>query len=327
MAEHPSGNPVATYDLAAAERLPSNILFGTSSWNYPGWQGSIYREPYKNDKEFKAKSLGEYARFPWFRTVGIDSFFYAPPRRSTLEQYAALVPENFRWASKVWEEITIPRYAKHARYGKRAGLENLNFLNAELFCERVLKPHEPQEIRKHAGPFIFEFQRMGVEWTREPQRFAERLGAFLLHLPRDFLYAVEIRNAELLCAEYFRALNSAGATHCFNHWTYMPPLVEQMKAAADGGGLTSEFFAARILTPIGMTYEQAVEQFSPYSAIQSPIPSMRQDIVRLARRALERKVPAFILVNNRCEGHAPGTIDAIGRMIVEQLDTSKMTGG
>jgi hypothetical protein len=37
--------------------------------------------------------------------------------------------------------------------------------------------------------------------------------------------------------------------------------------------------------------------------------------VRLAKRALERKVKVYILVNNRAEGNAPQTIDAIGRMI------------
>ena len=42
---------------------------------------------------------------------------------------------------------------------------------------------------------------------------------------------------------------------------------------------------------------------------------MRRDVVRLARRAMERNVPAFVLVNNRAEGNAPLTINAIGRMV------------
>ena len=44
---------------------------------------------------------------------------------------------------------------------------------------------------------------------------------------------------------------------------------------------------------------------------------MRADAVRLAKRAIERSVPAFIIVNNRSEGHAPGTIQAIATALTE----------
>ena len=29
------------FDFDAAAALPENILFGTSSWNYPGWQNGL----------------------------------------------------------------------------------------------------------------------------------------------------------------------------------------------------------------------------------------------------------------------------------------------
>jgi len=41
---------------------------------------------------------------------------------------------------KVWEEITIPTFAKHARYGVRAGQPNQLFLDVKLFEELVLTP-------------------------------------------------------------------------------------------------------------------------------------------------------------------------------------------
>ncbi len=308
------------FDFDAARQLPENIRFGTSSWNYPGWKGSIYHAEYKNDKEFRANSLREYASFPWFRSVGVDAFFYSPPSRQTLEKYSAQVPENFQWASKVWEEITIPKYAKHARYGSRAGQKNENFLNADLFCERVLRPHEPEEIKKHIGPFIFEFQMLGVEYTREPENFYQPLERFLGQLPKDFRYSVEMRNRDLLTPRYFSLLNNPGATHCFNHWTYMPPLRDQMLRASDAGGLTAPFFIARILTPVGMKYEDAVEFYSPYTEVKQPLLEMRADVVRLAKRAVERKIPVFVLVNNRAEGNAPQTIDAVGSMVVDALN-------
>ena len=97
----------------------------------------------------------------------------------------------------------------------------------------------------------------------------------------------------------------------------MPPLSAQMQTAAEHGGLTAPFYVARILTPLRLSYEQAVKQFEPYDSLKEPLPEMRRDVVRLAKRATARKVNAFILVNNRSEGNAPETVDAIGRMIVE----------
>ena len=42
---------------------------------------------------------------------------------------------------KVWEEITIPSYAKQPRYGPRAGQANARFLDAKLFNDLVLTPY------------------------------------------------------------------------------------------------------------------------------------------------------------------------------------------
>ena len=305
------------FNLDAAASLPPNIRFGTSSWTYPGWQGLIYHREYRNEKELKASCLEEYSSFPWFRTVGIDSTFYGPPRVSTLQRYAEQVPDDFLWVSKVWEEITIPVYARHKRYGDKAGKTNPNFLNSALFIEKVLAPYSEQGLRQKTGPFVFQFQRLGSDYTKPPERFFDKLSAFLEKLPAEFQYAVEVRSPELLTVEYFGLLNNFGATHCFNHWTQMPPLREQMLLAAQAGGLSAPFYVSRILTPHGISYQQAVKRFSPYSKIVEPIPGMRKDLVTLAKRALQREVNAFIIVNNRCEGNAPQTIDAVGQMIVE----------
>lgn len=307
------------FDFQAAERLPENILFGTSSWNYQGWRGMVYHGDYRNDADLRKRALAEYARFPWFRTVGIDAAFYQPLAPEVLRHYAAMVPPDFRWASKVWEEISIPRYAHHPRYGSKAGSENPNFLNRELFVERVLRPYEESGQAQHAGPFIFEFQNMPLSAAGEREKFLARLDAFLDRLPSEFRYAVEIRNRDLLIPQYFRVLNAHGTAHCFNHWSFMPPLVEQMKCAAEAGGLSADFSIARILTPLGMKYEDAVKSYAPYSEIKNPLPGMRQDVVRLVKRAVDRKIPVYVLVNNRAEGSAPLTINALGKTVVEIL--------
>lgn len=306
------------FDIEAAARLPKLIRFGTSTWTYPGWKGLVYFRDYKNERDFKGRCLEEYALNPWFRTVGIDNTFYTPPSLKQLETYSKALPATFRWVSKVWERITIPQYPKHARYGKNAGQQNPDFLNAELFTREVLERFGPTEIAQRTGPFVFQFPTLSESTLRE-RDFVNSLKAFLLKLPRQFQYAVEIRNPRLLQNQYFEALNDAGATHCFNHWHIMPPLHVQMKAAAAAGGLQAPFFVARILTPLGVSYTEAVKLFEPYDAVKRPNPEMRKDVGRLVKRALDRGSEAYIIVNNRSEGSAPITIDALGRMITSEI--------
>ncbi|MGH7527508.1 MAG: DUF72 domain-containing protein, partial [Gemmatimonadales bacterium] len=69
--------------LALAARIPEGVRFGSSSWNYPGWRGLVYRRDY-GTKGAATRMLEEYAAFPLFRTVGIDSSFYAPPTEEVL---------------------------------------------------------------------------------------------------------------------------------------------------------------------------------------------------------------------------------------------------
>lgn len=301
------------------KRLPPEIRFGTSTWTYEGWKGTIYHREYKSDKAFRQQSLAEYATYPWFRTVGIDSTFYQPARAETLRGYAEQVPGDFQWVSKVWERLTVPRFPAHARYGEHAGKDNPDFLNADLFCTAVLGLYRDAELAAHAGPFVFQFPHINRTILPAPDFFA-RLGAFLGALPREFRFAIEVRNREYLVPDYFATLNGGGATHCFNHWQLMPRLKEQMVAAATAGGLTAPFYVARLLTPLGVSYENAVKLFSPYTHMQRPNPDMRHDAVLLAARAHELRRPAFIIVNNRAEGYAPGTIEAIGKAVLERIE-------
>jgi hypothetical protein len=51
--------------------------------------------------------------------------------------------------------------------------------------------------------------------------------------------------------------------------------------------------------------------FTPYQQIQDPNPETRQALRGLISRARERHQPSYIFVNNRLEGNAPQTIEAI----------------
>ncbi|GKS59863.1 hypothetical protein YTPLAS18_33990 [Nitrospira sp.] len=283
--------------------LSNLIRFGTSTWTYEGWQGQVYKRQYPKSK-FSQLCLEEYAQYapdgePLFRCVGNDSTFYRPPTIN-----ATQVPEDFEMCCKVWEEITIPTFAKQARYGAKAGQANPRFLDAKLFTDMVLTPYREANFQSHTGPFLFEFQRHGIP----AQEFLTKLGAFLSELPRDFRYAVEIRNTGLLGPAYHDTLATHGVAHVYNHWSYMPPLALQHERL---GGFTAPFTVVRLLTPLQMSYEAAKKRAQPYTAIVEELPEMRNQAVDLVRQAVKESVRSYVLVNNRAEGNAPLTIQIL----------------
>ena len=183
------------------------IRFGTSTWTYEGWQGQVYQRSYAKST-FARESLGEYCQYqyqgePLFRAVGNDATFYRPPTANQLRRYLNQIPEDFEMCFKVWEEITIPTYAKQARYGTRAGQPNPRFLDAKLFNDLVLTPYREAKFEPHTGPFLFEFQRHGMS----TDEFCSQLDQFFLRLPREFRYAVEVRNPGLLGMSYLARFN------------------------------------------------------------------------------------------------------------------------
>jgi uncharacterized protein YecE (DUF72 family) len=284
------------------------VRFGTSTWTYEGWQGQVYQRTYAKTA-FARECLGEYCQYlcngePCFRTVGNDATFYRPPTANQLRRYLNQIPEDFEMCFKVWEEITIPTYARQARYGPRAGQPNPRFLDATLFKDLVLAPYMEAKFEAHTGPFLFEFQRHGMG----TDEFCAGLDHFFVQLPTDFRYAVEIRNAGLLGREYHQVLAAHRVAHVYNHWSYMPPLAEQHERM---GSFTAPFTVLRLLTPLKMSYEAAKKRAEPYREIVEELPNMRRDTVALVRKAVSENRRAYVLVNNRSEGNAPLTIQAL----------------
>src|SRR6266496_3927317 len=84
----PPAPPPELTELAG--HIPPNIKFGTSTWTYDGWKGEVYHREYRGVQP--ARRLEEYARYPLFGTVGIDSAFYDPPTEEELAAYARHLP-------------------------------------------------------------------------------------------------------------------------------------------------------------------------------------------------------------------------------------------
>ena len=255
--------------------------------------------------------LKEYARFPLFRTVGIDSSFYAPPTEATLASYAESLPPGFPCVSKVWNQLTVHTFAQGAGQGAGGPGQSRTSSIPRSFSRPCYEPYQ-RYFADHTGPFVFEFQSIGRGSGMTPERFAVRLDEFFSALPREAMYGVEIRNEEFLTPMYFAVLREHGVAHVFNSWTRMPPIGDQLDLP---GSVSGPFLVARALLRPGRTYDEAVDAFAPYDRILDPSPPLRQDLLRLIETAVRTRIPAYLLVNNRAEGSAPLTVAEVLRML------------
>jgi uncharacterized protein YecE (DUF72 family) len=286
------------------------VFIGASSWKYEGWIGQIYSEErYQtrgrfSRKRFEAECLAEYAEV--FPTVCGDFSFYQFPSEAYWSRLFGSAPRSLRFAFKAPEEITVKTFPTHARYGARAGKENPSFLDAGLFEKaflEMLRPWQPQ-----VAALIFEFGSFSRKAMASLDDFLQRLDPFLAALPGEWRYAVEIRNAEFLQPEYFGSLRGHGVAHVLNSWSRMPELAAQ---TAIPGAFPADFTVVRALLRQGRYYQHAVEKFAPYKTIQDPNPEARAALRQIIARARQLRQEAYIYVNNRLEGNAPGTIEAI----------------
>jgi uncharacterized protein YecE (DUF72 family) len=298
------------------------IFLGTSSWKYQGWLGSIYDpDRYQtrgrfSRKKFEAECLREYCKT--FPTVGGDFSFYQFPTADFWTQLFDATPTGFTFGLKVPEELTVLKWPGHARYGARGGTRNDRFLDADLLKLAFTSQLEPH--RAKIAVLMFEFGTFSREEFGSPAEFFRCLEPFLAAMPPGWPYAVEIRNKEFLGGDYFHLLARYNVSHVFNAWTRMPTLREQF-ALPDA--FTGELTVVRALLRKARGYEQAVKLFEPYEALKEPDMETREALRRIITESMRIRRRAYVFVNNRLEGNAPSTIEAISCSREPSLETQQ----
>jgi uncharacterized protein YecE (DUF72 family) len=291
---------VADSVRALAARLSPLVHLGTSSWSFPGWEGLVWGGR-ASKTLLSQEGLATYARHPLLRAVGVDRTYYAPVEPEVLAEYAAQVPDSFRFLVKASEASVTQRWPTHARYGAHRGEENPRFLDPGFATEHVVRPHV-EGLGSKAGPLVFQFPPQRFVGLGGNDGFADHLHRFLEALPRGPLYAVELRNSALLSPRYAEALTSLGVAHCINVWGRMPgPDVQwQQGRVAEAPALV-----VRWMLGGGNSYEAALERYAPFTRIvDADLPS-RATLARLIRDATALDKPTYAIINNKAEGCAP----------------------
>ena len=293
-----------------AARLPAGVRFGTSSWSFPEWAGLVYSRAAKVG-ELAREGLFEYARHPLLTTVGIDRSYYAPIPAPDLLRYAEQLPPEFPCCAKAPEAVTSA--TRPSRSGGSRGEPNPDYLNPRLFEDEMLGPFR-EVFREHTGPFILQFPPAPAAVRPRPEDFAVALEKFLGALPRDFSYAVELRDPTLLTAAYRGALAAHGVAHVYNYVTAMPMPAKQAEAIPVNA---ASFAVIRLLLRPGTTYGERREEMMPFNRLTDVNVEMRNEVVSLVRTASEAGIPVSVLVNNKAEGCSPLTIRDLAEMLAE----------
>jgi len=298
--------------LAAA--LPARIRLGTSSWSFPGWTGLVYAaangKP-ATEQMLARHGLSAYARHPLFRTVSLDRTFYAPLTTAEFAHYAAQVPDDFRFVVKAPAAITDPVVRK-AGSGE-AARDNPSFLDAAGAAAAFVKP-AIAGLGAKAGPLVFQFPPLGRRMLANVPRLIARIAAFVAALPRDPPYAIEVRDPELVSADFARALATAGAVPCLAVHARMPSV--DLQAGTLGVNTSAAGpLVVRWNLHAGRSYDDAKADYFPFNRIiEEDLPS-RTALARLARTTAAEGRDVFITINNKAEGSAPLSVEHVAKAI------------
>jgi uncharacterized protein YecE (DUF72 family) len=306
--DEPSGGRAARVGCAKvppeveslARRLPPTLFLGTSSWSFPGWVGIVYDRK-ASERDLAREGLAAYAKHPLLRTVGLDRTYWAPIPAETFAAYASVVPDEFRFVVKAHAACTSPRMSWLGESVARRREPNPLFLDPVHAAQEVVGPCV-EGLGAKAGPILFQFPPLAVADFESPGRFASRLHEFLERLPRGPLYAVELRNAQLLFKQTYAAFAATGAEPCFNVHPSVPGIAQQREYT---GGALPRTLVIRWMLHRKLTYEGAKDRHRPFDRIVDEDELSRAEIAGLCIEALQAGRTAFVIANNKAEGSAP----------------------
>jgi uncharacterized protein YecE (DUF72 family) len=296
--------------------LPANVFIGCSSWSFSGWHGLVYavRPDGTEHTESKLAShgLGAYSQHPLLNAVGIDRGFYAPVPVKGLLAYAQQTPAGFKFLIKAPQAVTQSQTVH--------GALNPNHLDTKLAISQFIEP-ALAGLENKALALVFQFSPLLRPWVRDSAHWIARLDHFLGQLPRlptGVFYAVELRDAELITPRLIHVLARHQAEYCVALHARLPNIARQAQAWKYLREQTPGPFIARWTLLPGMSYTEAKQRFAPFKQLAMPDSNTRHTLADLMLSAHANDQPAITIINNKAEGSAPLSAQALGQAILER---------
>jgi uncharacterized protein YecE (DUF72 family) len=314
--------PARDTPLLRAPALPPDIRLGTSSWFFPGWRGLVY-EGVHPQVALSRKGLAAYARIPLLRTVSLDRTFYAPISAVEYARYASQVPDGFSFVVKAPALVCDAVMRDEEGRGK---VVNPHFLDASIAAREFVVPCL-EGLKEKAGPLVFQVSPLPRGMVEEASLLVERLEAFFGALPRDLgkhrpLYALELRNAELLTPRLMRMLARAEVRYCVGLHDRMPEAERQEAALKALDGDVPGPLVVRWNLHRGFLYQAARQRYEPFDKLVDEDAETRRVLARMAAAAFKAGRKVWITANNKAEGSAPLSLLKLAQEIAEQIPLS-----
>jgi uncharacterized protein YecE (DUF72 family) len=330
--------PAADLEQFKFWHLHPQVRMGTASDRYGGWVGQIYsverylgrinqrtkvvKEQTFTEQVLPVESVAEY--FEYFSVLEIDFTFYRPlldnngkPTQNlkVLKTYSGHLRSGDTLVLKVPQGITAPKLRRGGQYQ-----DNPTFLNAEAFTNQFYRP-ATKLLGQHLQGFIFEQEYLTKQDRPPVTEMAEALDTFFQEIPQDSRYHLELRTDLYLREPVFEVLEKHGVGQVLSHWTWLPPLRKQLTKAGGRFFNAGKQCVIRLLTPLGMRYEDSYVQAFPFDELVEGMvrPEMILETVEIMRQGVEQGVLVNVIINNRAGGNAPLLAQMIARKFLRSI--------
>jgi uncharacterized protein YecE (DUF72 family) len=255
---------------------PAEIHLGTSAFTAAGWAGSFYPRGMKS-----ADYLTFYAEH--FDTVEVDSTFYRCPSPHRVNGWRLKTPEEFVFSVKVPQVITHEKV----------------LVDCDAECEQFV--NSMHILGEKLGPMVLQFPFFSRSAFQSRSDFLERLIPFLKKLPKDYRFAVEIRNPDWLDAEFATVLRDFNIALVLQDQSWMP---HPNELSQKFDPITADWTYIRWLGDrkgierVTKTWDKTVVDRT----------NEMSGWVDVCYETVRRGVKVFGYANNHYAGHAPATI-------------------
>jgi uncharacterized protein YecE (DUF72 family) len=273
--------------------MPS-LYIGTSAFTAAGWEGKFY-PPGTEPADF----LRYYATK--FATVEVDSTFYRSPTLTTVKGWYSKTPPEFVFAAKIPQTIT------HEKILRDCESEMTEFLNVM------------DALGEKLGPLLFQFGYFNRKAFVGVNDFLARLVPFLKKLPKDYRFAVEIRNKNWLVPQFVEALRDRGIALALIDQSWMPRPAQWFEKFDP---ITTDFTYVRWLGD-RKGIEEETKVWDKVIVDRNADLSEWADILAKVRK---RKIQIFCYANNHYAGYGPATVEAFEQFWRMRVKESTIRG-
>ena len=285
----------------------SHLRVSTCSWKYDYWKGLIYEA----EKDYKPYDyLRDYVKH--YTTVEIAQWFWSLfpsgaklPNIETVKIYSDSVPDDFLFTIKAPNSITLTHhYAKQSsRYKNIADQPNPHFLKIDLL-KRFLETL--QAMGNKLGSVMFQFEYLNRQKITSLKVFIEKLSEFFYQAPKEFEYAVEIRNPNYLKETFFKFLKDMSISPILLEGYYMPAISKVTEELDISSNMP---LIIRLMGPDRHKIEKLTGE--KWDKIVAPKDESLNSVAHIVEQNIRQERQVIVNVNNHYEGCVVLTIERL----------------